>query len=167
MSKDSRERGESRDGEAANWRAGTRRLRRSYNQSTIERRLWNGGKWGAVTVQQKKHFWNATKKAPFQNPTWDELPVSPRSIFPRGNKWNFTSPIHLHAVWRHSGGRATQPSWEISLGSWKPYFYSGTNPEEKFLGMATIQKTSSSTFNLCPGSKKLYVHQPFLSRGLG
>lgn len=74
MSKDSRERGEPHDREAANWRVGTRRLRRSYNQSTIERRLWNGGKWDAVTVQQKKHFWNATKKAPFQKPHMGQTP---------------------------------------------------------------------------------------------
>lgn len=46
-----------------------RRRLRSYKQSAEERRLCSSGRWGAVRVRQKGHFWDAMKKAPFQNAT--------------------------------------------------------------------------------------------------
>lgn len=81
-----------------------RRWRRSYNQSTVERKLCSSGRWDGVTVQQKGPFWNAMKKAHFQKSTWDEFQVSPRSICQGRNAWSFISPSHMHSVWRHSGG---------------------------------------------------------------
>lgn len=145
-----------------------RRWRRSYNQSTVERKLYSSGRWDGVTVQQKGPFWNAMKKAHFQKSTWDEFQVSPRSICQGWNAWSFTSPSHMHSVWRHSGGErgAMQPPWKLNAGSWIPYFHSRTNQEEKFPRRTEIQKTSSSTSSLSPGSKKLYAPGcPVLGRG--
>lgn len=141
-----------------------RRWRRSYNQSTVERKLYSSGRWDGVTVQQKGPFWNAMKKAHFQKSTWDEFQVSPRSICQGWNAWSFTSPSHMHSVWRHSGGEG-QCSLPGNLMQVRGY-HSRTNQEEKFPRRTEIQKTSSSTSSLSPGSKKLYAPGcPVLGRG--